>query len=313
MKKTTIVVLLFSFVSLISACSGKGNQYKEELILALENDTVPQQYRFEGALDYNLNLTGIQQQLSGTDQKLPLLQSFEKSRIEFAGKTDLEQTKLEADIQFESGDFALSIPFLIQDERMYFHIPMVNVQDEYMAVPLDASARDRSVDATSVIKNLLKEIVQEINGKWFEADENTGNSAEEHTKTTISIEISKKSWLSIMLDLKGALPDLLAILTDEQWISEEQADTLEQLLTSDEMIDFVKNIKLTKPGQLAFTIDEEHQIYGIQLQLYLNVDGEEQYIDFHYDLSDFNQPPAFDKQVPEQIIRYEDLLKFIQP
>lgn len=298
-RKGYNITLWILCIMVISSCSNQGNQLREDATNALRKPSSPH-YTFNGSLETELHM-----KFGDIDEKtLVMVQALQNSQIEFQGQTSEELLKSEAELTVAMGDMSWTMPIIVDQELLYFKLPLPGQDEKYFSMPIDIDMRNQAMKSSDTMKQLLETLLSNVKGKWFhEAD------AENEGWKRIEIEISDQSKTDLLLAMKNSLPTMLQTLEEKEWINNKQSEQLSSYFSRSTVTDALRSIELKEPGVFALTLDEQGILRMIQLQLQIiDPQGTEQGIALQYEVTPLNSTPEFAMQIPENVQSFEDIL-----
>lgn len=149
----------------------EGDVWKSRIAEAMERTESASAHRFEGSLVFRVNG-------AGPLGELPLLPGIGDG-FSWSGAVYREPLRLEADMRFPvraedaSGQpDAQTMPLLIQDNKLYVSVPMLNEPDEYLSVDLASDTASGPVPlaalhaAADAIDELATSLVSAVDPEW---------------------------------------------------------------------------------------------------------------------------------------------------
>ncbi|MFS0839585.1 hypothetical protein [Paenibacillus sp. 1P03SA] len=306
---------------LISGCSDR-EAAKAAVKGALHKQAEMNAFAFEGAADLHLDglAAGDSSTLSG--QFFSFLQD---SRLEWKGAASLNPIRWESDLKAasRSGSAELTVPLLFQDNKLFFHMPLLNPENEYFVTSLGlppespASAGDkRGADSkpsaspvperlsrlSSDLSKLLEEGADEA---WFERDGEVklADGSDAWSYTASVTRMSAGAWNK---KLQEKLPRLLEVLESNGLITETQAAQFRRSASS---------FKLSAPGKWTVVVDKEGFLRKLEMDFKFTGPGgnkssaSAQTFSFRQTFDAVNRVPEFRKPLPRQTKSVDEVLK----
>ncbi|WP_254634638.1 hypothetical protein [Paenibacillus sp. GbtcB18] len=223
---------------LISGCSER-EAARAAVKGALHKQAEMNAFAFAGGAD--LHLDGLP---AGDSSTVPgqLFSFLKDSKLEWKGAASLNPVRWESDLKAasRSGSAELTVPLLFQDNKLFFHMPLLNPDNEYfvtrLGLPPDspASAGDKTgtvpkTAASPTLEHLsrlysdLSKLLQEgADEAWFEHDGEVkltdGSAAQSYTASVTRMNAG--AWNK---KVQEKLPRFLEALKSNGLISEAQA------------------------------------------------------------------------------------------
>ncbi|AFC32228.1 hypothetical protein PM3016_5532 [Paenibacillus mucilaginosus 3016] len=271
---------------------------KQELQQAAAKQEQIKTYRFSGHAELALDASLFEGMLPMT---AALLSLFKDSRIEYKGAASLEAPiRMEADITVKpKGADAIELPLLLQDNKLYIHIPALNPSGEYLLFPLQESEKLQNTGRLSAL--LSERLLQGVKPEWIEEAEDTP-PADAASKRRI-ISVTKKNQQEVEAYLSSVLPALLEEMVKNGLGTPAQAQ---------EWTSAAGRLQIQPPGSLALEISKDGYLEGQEGKLFLSTDAhpERQHgITWSYRTTEINQPVGFTREIPAKVKTAEDLMK----
>lgn len=298
-KYTLISIAMILLFSLLVGCSSDDDELKLEVLEAISKQDEINSYRFSGSSDLQLDWAA----LTETKQD-PLTSSLTtlitNSHIKWQGaaKKDTAQMEIDLSINPHQTDTTFELPAMIKNNKLYFNIPLLTVNDEeYLFIDLEGDL------TTLPFMSILTHMAEAIDGKLFEEI----NKSDEDTTKTIAIHITKENWIEIVESLQTQIPLIIDELENSKLINPDIAAQWRG--NSNNLVDKINSSDLDEAGIISFTINQEGFISEQNLQFnYAN-----QSIEIHNRLHDINQDLTFEKEIPEQIRSFNDIIDMLKP
>ncbi|MFE4569010.1 hypothetical protein [Paenibacillus chitinolyticus] len=306
---------------LISGCSER-EAAKAAVKSALQKQTEMNAFAFAGQAD--LHLDGLP---AGDSSTVPgqLFSFLKDSKLEWKGAASLNPVRWESDLKAasRSGSAELTVPLLFQDNKLFFHMPLLNPDNEYfvtrLGLPPDspASAADKTgtvpkaaasppLEHLSRLSSDLSKLLQEgADEAWFESDGEVkltdGSAARSYTASVTRMNAG--AWNK---KVQEKLPRLLEALKSNGLISEAQAAEFGRSASS---------FKLSAPGKWTVIVDEEGFLRKLDMEFKFTGPGgnkssaSAQTFSFQQSFDAVNQTPEFRKPLPRQTKSIDEVLK----
>lgn len=309
-KFVVLAAALTVFLGVTSGCSD-GTELKRQVQQALIRQADMRDYRLTGSADLQLGYTPSAKDSNPLTAGLFTL--LKESRLEWKGVASRDPAQLEIDFSLtpKGSSGTIAMPFLMKDNKLYFRLPMTNLDDEYFVEDLArlggkagaASSADIWNSAPHVSAALAEAMFNGIDAKWFKRQKAQEGSASE----TITVDINSKNEQEATKALQTGIAQLMDSFRTGGFISAEQANQWKQ--------DGGK-VSVHGSGRLAATIDEQGFIRELQMTLPLSItdtDGHTSQNQIGIDLKfdDINEHPKFEKDVPKQVRSFDEVLKLL--
>jgi hypothetical protein len=304
------LLLTLSFLLLLSGCIDY-KQLKTDLISAVAKQEQLKSYQFKGSIE----LTADASLLSGAVSPFAaaLFAFLKDSKIEYNGISLLGPAQMEATFKVTpTGGSSTDIPVLIKDNKLFFHIPALNKEDEYLVLPLankpgaTAGNSDAIGNTGHLITSLNAQLLNGINPDWLQNSKDLVTLADGTTSKRITIDINKKNEQALNDYWNQSIPGLLEVLKTNGIILTASSDAWQHAL---------KQIQFRTPTTISFLIDDQGFIHEQNWNLSFSVNGSTNmnHLNWTQTLSDLNKVPAFTKEIPSKQKSLEDLFKLINP
>lgn len=313
------ILAIILTASVLTGCSD-GKQLKQEAQFALKKQQEIKNYSFSGNADLQLDMYGSD---TGKDPlTIGLLTLFIQGKLAWAGNASTDPVRLELDMNItpKGAKSSIILPLLIKDNKMYFTIPMMNIEEEFFVIDMDQvnkAAGENSFspeglkntgDITSVI---LTYLLEDIDPKWFR--ENERNSAQKKITKTIVVEINEKNFEELTKVFMDNFPQIIDELQSKALLSKETAGKM-KVWAAESKEEQWKDIQITEPGFLKISLDQQGFIREKEISLsYSSMDSKINKIHIYNVLDKVNQNPEFQKEIPKNAKSFEEILKFLTP
>ncbi|WP_248926623.1 hypothetical protein [Paenibacillus hamazuiensis] len=300
-KKSALIAVVIAFGAVASGCTDH-QQLKNDLLQAVAKQPDMKSYRFEGSVDLKLQ--------PDLKDAAPLTATFvamlKNSRINWKGVSSSEP-RMEADIsvQPQGSTAAFDIPAILKDGKWYFSMPPITKKDEFLVIDMAKlkGGDGKNLQQAGVLSaSIVKQLLNGIDAKYVEQAKDPVVLKDNTSAKLYTVEMTDKNEKTLSAALKGTVPGIMDLLRTNGWPDAKlNADTLE----------------LHAPSRLSFAVDNQGYIREQKISLSFSVKtGEgtaDNHIDFEQFVSEVNQPPSFQKQVPAQAKPFEDILKLLSP
>jgi hypothetical protein len=294
---------------LLGGCESEGKKLQQELAAILSQEQQLSNYRFSGSAQLSLPAGAW----GGGPFARELLSLAQDIAMEWRGTAYTEPQQVEAAITLKTASSAAStaIPVLIKDNKLYFHIPQLNEQDEYFSWDLPEPGLAAAYDAHALSAAVGRHLVAHLQPRWFKEG---GTNPDHPFPRSVAIEIPQKDAQELLSSVKSALPEMIAELQEQHSYWVKPLETLQRQLNSSEWAESEKRLKLSEPAVLAFTFDEAGTIIRRQFKMDFrlpNENGESEAYRIHFDhrLEQINEDPPLTESVPEKVLSLEKVLE----
>ena len=298
-----ILMAVLACMAVLQACAPKGDEFKTELLTALEKQKEIQKFRFQGSSEINIPITAPAEGAKG------VLASLANGTMTWNGVLDLEQNRMELDLGIASSRAAapLLIPLVLADSRIYFQIPAgtENNPDFYYDYS-ESGGHSALSHFNDLYLEMLSRFIGALDGKFFVSGEKDG------AKRNIRIPINQKNWPEMLEVLQPILPDAVGLLQDANVIGEAQAGEWKSALASEPFAQRLAGLRFKEPGGWTFTLGENGYItaYEFELDVERQDDPTSRYrIRWSNRLTEIGEHPSFEKPVPEEAQSMNALLE----
>jgi hypothetical protein len=290
-------------MGVLQACAPKGDEFKAELLSALEKQKEVRNFRFQGSSGINIPVTAPAGGAKG------VLASLVNGTMTWNGVLDFEQNRMELDLGIASSGTGvpLLIPLVLAENRIYFKIPAGIENNPDFYYDYSETGSQSAISAfNDLYLEMLTRFIGALDGKLFASGEKDGD------KRNIRIPINQKNWPQILEGLRPILPEAVGLLQDANLIGEAQAGEWKTALTSESFAERLAGLRLNEPGGLTFTLGENGYITAYEFEL--DVERPDQpssryKIRWSNRLSEIDEQPSFQKPVPEEARSMNALLE----
>ncbi|HZG55897.1 hypothetical protein [Paenibacillus sp.] len=193
-------VLTALSLSLLAGCksapvrdyAAEGAVWKARIAEAYERNDSLDNFKFDGHFSYEAS-----EPTKAADAPNGVLPTLADG-LAWSGVWYREPLRLEAELRLGEAETAPSMPFLVQDDKLYVHIPSLNRQDEYFSVDLSANEADGPlpieplVRAAGAFDELAKAVVERVDPAWVRAADGSAPPAEgEGTRDETGVEAAE--------------------------------------------------------------------------------------------------------------------------
>ncbi|ULL17615.1 hypothetical protein DVH26_26070 [Paenibacillus sp. H1-7] len=314
-KFTVIVALLLTIgIALFMTGCTDNAQVKQELLQAVSKQEQIVNYRFQGSIELKADASLIGQASPVTAALFALLKD---SKIEYKGVSSLEPSRMETTLNVTpNGGSAIAIPVIIKDSKLFFHMPPLNKQDEYMVLPIAsglpaASGANGSADPLKntghLTAELTKQLLNGIDPKWLVTAKDQATLQDGTPVKSITIDVNKKNEQAFNDYLKATvIPGLMNSLKTNGL---SNAGTLDSFTAS------LQQIKLHAPSSINLRIGNDGYIREQTWSLVFatGTSTNENKLVWTQTLSEVNQNPAFTQETPAKQKSLDELLRLVKP
>lgn len=306
----SLFLLSLSFLLLISGCTDY-KQLKTDLLLAVSKQEQVKSYQFKGSIELKADASLLGG--SASPFAAALFAFLKDSKIDYSGLTALEPAQMEAAFKVTpTGGANIDIPVLIKENKLFFRIPVLNKDDEYLVLPI-ANKQGNAAGNPDALKNtghmainLSTQLLNDINPEWLQNSKDPVKLADGTTSKRITIDINKKNEQTFNEHWNQSIPVLMEVLKINGLITAAGLDSWQKIL---------KQIQFRTPSTMSFLIDDQGFIHEQNWSLTFTANGSTNvnHLNWIQTLSDLNKAPAFTKEIPARQKSLEDLLKLINP
>jgi hypothetical protein len=323
---TRSYILLIMLVLLAAAAVGCGDREQLQLDVqkALAKHTEMNNYRFSGSADLSLERPAAD--WSSNPMTAGILKMITNGQLTWEGVASVEPVRMELLLKLSphGSNQPIDIPMLIQDNKMYLHIPAINEAEQYYEIDLDQLSKLSGTDnplspeqlggAGQLFSSIFHDIVSAVNPKRFIEIGNAKAGIR-----SINITLQQKHVEEAIDIWFTALPGIIQQLSEAGYIQPQALEAWEQKLTPTNhhsRIEHSDEITLNKPVTLLTKLDEEGFVRESHMKVDISAIGKNKAaktwsVDVvnHYD--DINQNPAFIQPIPTNIKPFTDILKYM--
>ncbi|WP_207952947.1 hypothetical protein [Paenibacillus agricola] len=285
---------------------------KTDLLSAVSKQEQVKSYQFKGSIE--LKADGSLMGGATSPMAAAMFAFLKESKVEYSGLTTLEPAQMEAAFKVTpTGSSNIDIPVLIKDNKLFFHIPALNKDEEYLMLPIQNKQGAAAAIPADALKNpgqlatsLNTLLVSGINPEWLQNSKDPVQLPDGSSSKRITLDINKKNEQAFNDYWSQSLPGLMDVFKSNGLISATALDAWQKTL---------KQVQFRTPSTISFLIDEQGFIHEQNWSLSFTANGSTNinHLAWTQTLSDLNQTPAFTKEVPAKQKSVEDLLKLINP
>jgi hypothetical protein len=306
---TYLSLLLLCFLLFLTGCTDY-KQLKADMLQAISKQEEIKSYGFAGSIELKADAS----LLGGTTPFTAALFALLKdSKVDYKGLTALEPSQMEAALTVTpTGGAAIDIPVLIKDSKLFFHMPALNKDDEYMGMPITNKPAAGAAN-TEALKN-TGHLTSSINGQllsgidpnWLQTAKDPVTLADGTTAKRITLDINKKNATAFNEYWVQAIPGFIDLLKTNGLATGAALDSWQTTL---------KQVKFQEPSTIDMLIDNQGFIHEQKWNLTFTANNSTNvnHIIWTHTLSDVNKAPAFTKDIPAKLKSLDDLLKLLKP
>ncbi|SFL32096.1 hypothetical protein SAMN03159341_10571 [Paenibacillus sp. 1_12] len=302
-------LLSLSLLLLITGCTDY-KQLKTDLLQAVAKQEQVTSYQFKGSIELKADpsLLGATSPFTAT-----LFAFLKDSKIDYNGLTAMDPAQLEANFKVTpSGGTVMDIPVLIKENKLFFRIPALNKDDEYLVFPITGKTSP-AAGSTEALKNtnhltstIYDQLLNGINAEWLQTSKDPVTLADGTITKRITLDINNKNEQAFNSIWKQAIPGFTELLKSNGLASTASIDGWQTAL---------KEVQFRAPSSLEFLIDNQGFIHEQKWSLTFSANGStnENHLLWTQSLSELNKAPVFTKEIPTKQKSLEDLLKLVKP
>jgi hypothetical protein len=301
-RLTAVVVAGWSTLLLVTGCSDNV-KIKEEVLEALHKQADIYSYTFAGRSELKLDDTFP---LSDTNPlTASLLHSLTNSNMEWSGAVSLNPLRMESKLMLTpTGGKALpEIPVILNNNKLYMQIPLLNPNNEYISVDLSAAASGLTLSSQTYAR-WIEGWLTSIEAKWFKRMEDTEEDNYPHW-ASIAITESNAKVLSALLQSK--LLEWCDELLKQKLITKSQADGFKNKWSH-------TTLALQAPGYIRTSVRKDGFLEELQADIHFVLlengkTSREQILKFNNKWGEINQVPSFTQEIPANALPIDEILK----
>jgi len=318
-----MLILLTILATAVVGC-GNGEELKLEVQQALANHTEMNTYRFSGSAD--LNLEDPTPDAGANPLTSGMKAMFTNGQLAWEGVASVEPVRMELALKLtpSNSNQPIEIPMLIQDNKMYLHIPAINEPEQYYEIDLvELSQLSKSENpltseqlggAGQLFSSIFHDVVSAVEPKRFE-----DMKTDETDLKSIEITLEQKHIEEVIDIWFTALPGIINQLNVAGYIQPQTLEDWEQKLNQtnyESWIERKEDITLNQPLSLRMTIDEDGFMRESHMIVDMTVMGEDKTtktwaVDVVNRYDDINQNPPFTQPIPKNVKPFTDILEFM--
>ncbi len=313
----TMLITLVILAITVVGC-GDGEQLQLDVQKALAKHTEMNNYRFSGSAD--LSLESPTAGWSTNPLTAGLLTMITNGQLTWEGVASIEPVRMELALKLtpQGSNQAIDIPMLIQDNKMYIHIPAINEEKQYYEIDLnqlsELSGADNPLSTEQISgvgqlsSSIFHDIISAINPKRFEEISESGADFR-----TISITLEQKQIEEAIDIWYSTLPGIITQLSEAGYIQPHIQERWEQNLSQtshSNSIEDSNQLKLNHPLTLLMKLDEAGFVRETQMVVDITVTDEAKTwsVDLVNRYDDINQNPPFTQPIPTNTKPFTDIL-----
>lgn len=301
------MILFITIAALtVSSCTSKDDS-QERLLEAISRQADITTNTFRGSISLDLD------QLPAAVQDQPytstILNWLRQGEIAWNGSRDSTQSRGEVDLRFTSSDGTseFTIPVIHAGDTIYVHVPMINADDEYFAIP--ALSLSDKLHAAALTAS--SELFAAMDASWFSSEE----AAEGGSR--IRLTITREEWPNFLKTVDETLPKILAAWQESGIISSRQADWLSDSwseLTAQDQAQL--QLAEGKDAVINFALDQDGFISSVEAEINLTREDSAGAVrsygfHIHHIWDNIGGAPPLMRDIPDTTVSIEELLKLI--
>lgn len=318
-----LLIILVLLVTSVVGC-GNGKQLQLDVQNALAKHTEMNTYRFSGSADLSLERPAAD--WSSNPLTAGLLNMITNGQLTWEGVASVDPVRMELLLKLtpHGSNQPIDIPMLIQDNKMYLHIPAINEAEQYYEIDLDQLSElsgagnplspEQLGGAGQLFSSIFHDIISTVNPKRFEEVTNT-----EAGLRLINITLQQKHVKEVIDIWFTALPGIINQLNAAGYIQPRTLEAWEQKLSQTNHHSWVERsdeITLNQPLSLLMKLDEEGFVRESQMKVDVTVTDEKKAaktwsVDVVNRYDDINQNPPFTQPIPKNVKPFTDILEYM--
>lgn len=313
-------LLLAAALSLLAGCSD-GRKLQQDVQAALAQHAEIKNYTFSGEAKFALRRPEAEQSLHPATAKLVTMLS--RGRLSWQGTASTDPARAELMLRvFPEGETqAYEMPMLLQDSKLYVHLPAVNAPGQYYMIdlaPPDAASGDPALPAElgaagELLSLVFSDLIAAFEPKRFQ--EEKGPEGER----TIAVTLSPRHMKEALDAWYAAAPAIAGRLELAGYVSSDRAGEWQRKFGEEERRRALKNLnryRFDEPFRLSVNIDEAGFLRETRLRLALSVaeaDGTSATwaVDVLNRYDHINENAPFVMPIPEQARPFNDILDLL--
>jgi hypothetical protein len=321
-RSSITLIMLILLATAVVGC-GDGKQLQLDVQNALAKHTEMNNYRFSGSAD--LTLERPEGNWSSNPLTAGILTMITNGQLSWEGVASVEPVRMELLLKLtpHSSSQAIDIPMLIQDNKMYLHIPAINEPEQYYEINLDELSEMSGTDnplsveqlgnAGQLFSSMFQEIVSSVNPNRFEEV-----TDKDEDLRSINITLNQKHVEEAIDIWFTAVPRIMQQLNEAGYIQPKTEQAWEHKLSQANHRDWIEHsdeITLNQPLTLLMKLDEEGYVRESHMKADITATIKKATKTWSVDVvnryDDINQKPAFTQPIPTNVKPFSDILKFM--
>lgn len=304
--RTFTLVLAISLLAAFAASCSKAGPGKEHLLDALAKLDEVTTSEYGGTLE--LNLQTLRGDAGVESNSFELLQSLEQGTIAWQGVQDRKNARREADVRITTSDgsFTFTVPFIQVEDKIWIHIPVINLDGEYFSLPAAGLVEDINI----AVQQAFIKFIDNMEAGWFTIE------TQDDAGQTITLSITEANWLPFLMKVNESFPQILEQFQASRLISDKQAAAARDHWQ--ELAQQWHNIKLSEGTNAYVRAFVNDAGYITELEAEMSLTSQLQPGEPHNDhfrlrmtWDRINEQPTFAKGLPEHVVEFSELLKHL--
>lgn len=311
-KISCIFLLITMSVMMISCEKQEKEDLKQIALAALSKQMDIESYQFQGSL--NIKLGAIPMTRDAHPLTTALWALIKESQWEWSGIIDHNPLSLEAEYRMLPSGVTQPViaPLLLKDNKLYFQLPIINVDDEYyMANLSNPTSQDNPLPELSTIiaSALFETLDSNTMSKKTIPVEDPDPTIDQASHTVITLEVSEAHEETATEAFRTAISEYMNQFILSGQLSVDQAGSI---IPWEQM-----NISVDSPLKIDMTIDTTGYIRQIDIDMRIVTSTEGSTASDHHvvltqSFDHINEPISFTKDIPTNIRAFDDVLQFIK-
>ncbi|WP_199618867.1 hypothetical protein [Paenibacillus alkalitolerans] len=305
---TAASVITVAAAALFTGCTNEnpdGDKWKSAVAAAYDKNGEISNYALEAKMKVKWNSDGAQQPPVSPIFAGAAAMLASEEGLSWKGAAYTDPLRVEADIALrdDAAKQTYNVPLLIQDNKLYVSIPMLNKENEYFLVdkPLDLKSSVPFDPAVvmgwqKALDTLVPSIISAADARWVRQSA----SEDEQGPNRIEIAVTDENADDIADAFAAGWSAAIGKLQELKLIGNDTATQWTQYNG--------KSAKLLPGGTVAVTIDSDGFIAEQSLDVTFT---NESHVQLTILKTEVNRQPQMTKPVPDQALPFSDLLKFI--
>ncbi|PZE22668.1 hypothetical protein [Paenibacillus xerothermodurans] len=289
------------------------DQAKQDLLQAVAKQEEVKSYKFSGSLELNADTSLLGQ---ASPMTTALFAMIKESKIDYSGVSSLEASRMESDLKVTpKGADSVDMPVLIKDNKLFFHMPALNQQDEYMVLPVQfaGDAASDSPGGAERLKNtgrltaaFNQQLLSGIDAKWLQPSKDPVTLSDGTTGKRITVEINSRNEQAFAEHWQKTVPGFIELLKTHGLASDAALAAWQSAL---------QQIQFKAPTTIDLTIDSQGYVREQKWNLHFTsgASTNKNQLVWTQSLAEINQAPAFTRDTPEKQKSIDELLKLARP